>query len=338
MAEALPDGWTEHPDAASGNSFYYNAGTGETTWERPKPAAAAASPLPDGWTEHLDAASGRTFYFKEATGETSWEKPQSVEKKETGGAYALPESKKEDTTWSTAQARSLGKELKLDILKDKVQVMDKNTWKSVSKIIFALSTGSVTASTGMCVVFSQSQDEYWLLWRGDKHAEADAIMDLYFNPEAAQASSLPEGWTEHEDPGSGKTFYFKAATGETSWEKPQTASSAADALPDGWTEHNDPNSGKTFYYKAATGETSWEKPRAASDVKAALPEGWAEHVDPPSGRTFYYKAATGETSWERPRAEDSGALALKGVRTDVVIESSESRAAARSGSLKKSAW
>jgi len=78
MAGPLPAGWTENLDAASGRQFYYNAGTGETSWDRPQPAAGGGGALPEGWAEHLDAGSGRTFYYNAATGETAWEKPQSA--------------------------------------------------------------------------------------------------------------------------------------------------------------------------------------------------------------------------------------------------------------------
>lgn len=126
-------------------------------------------------------------------------------------------------------------------------------------------------------------------------------------------AALPAGWTEHAD-GSGKVFYYKAATGETSWDRPAAAVAAAAAsggLPEGWTEHMDPGSGRAFYCKAATGETSWEKPSnpaaASGAASGGLPEGWAEHQDPGSGKTFYYKAATGETSWEKPGGGAGGA-------------------------------
>jgi len=94
MAQPLPDGWTENLDPASGRQFYYNAGTGETSWERPQPPAGAASgALPEGWAEHLDAGSGRTFYYNAATGETAWEKPQSAAASPaaSNGPAALPE-------------------------------------------------------------------------------------------------------------------------------------------------------------------------------------------------------------------------------------------------------
>ena len=45
----LPSGWTAEKDPASGDTYYVNEMTGETTWEKPKPeqkAAAAAYPRP----------------------------------------------------------------------------------------------------------------------------------------------------------------------------------------------------------------------------------------------------------------------------------------------------
>lgn len=76
--DPLPAGWAEHTDPGSGNKFFYNAGTGETTWERPKNTAAATTALPEGWTEHLDAGSGKNFYYNASTGQTTWERPQAA--------------------------------------------------------------------------------------------------------------------------------------------------------------------------------------------------------------------------------------------------------------------
>jgi len=145
------------------------------------------------------------------------------------------------------------------------------------------------------------------------------------------AGALPPGWAAHLDPGSGRTFYYKEATGETSWEIPQPEPAAAGApaaasgaLPDGWAEHLDAGSGRTFFYNAGTGETSWDRPQATSATAApapaassALPEGWAEHVDPGSGRTFYHNVGTGETAWEKPAAPaaSSGWSKLRGSLT-----------------------
>ena len=40
---ALPDGWTEYQDEASGSSYYCHNETGRTQWDMPEPALTGAS-------------------------------------------------------------------------------------------------------------------------------------------------------------------------------------------------------------------------------------------------------------------------------------------------------
>jgi hypothetical protein len=54
---ALPDGWEEFTEAGTGDKYYFNARTKQTSWEHPgKPSSAAAEPtaakkkrVSDGW-------------------------------------------------------------------------------------------------------------------------------------------------------------------------------------------------------------------------------------------------------------------------------------------------
>jgi hypothetical protein len=101
----LPDGWVMVEDPQSGEMYYFNDATGETSWELPTEAQSEEpneaeyekqtalldetkhettcaadhneplSELPSGWEAVVDATSGETYYFNEETGETAWDPP-----------------------------------------------------------------------------------------------------------------------------------------------------------------------------------------------------------------------------------------------------------------------
>lgn len=77
--------------------------------------------------------------------------------------------------WSTSQVHALGKRFRLDILRGKSQVANKEIWTSVTETISAVYDGSLTASLGLVVLFFVSTDESWTLWFGEKAAVADEI-------------------------------------------------------------------------------------------------------------------------------------------------------------------
>uniref|UniRef100_A0A8D0L7Y9 Rho GTPase activating protein 27 n=1 Tax=Sphenodon punctatus TaxID=8508 RepID=A0A8D0L7Y9_SPHPU len=87
LTEPLPSSplsdWETHTDADSGQPFYYNPVTGQTTWDCPFDAPVEAvspttSPSPSlgEWSQYLDEASGQLFFYNSVTGQTSWEPPQ----------------------------------------------------------------------------------------------------------------------------------------------------------------------------------------------------------------------------------------------------------------------
>ena len=51
-------------------------------------------------------------------------------------------------------------------------------------------------------------------------------------------------------------------------------------LPDGWSEHFDPNSGQHYYYNAADGTTSWDRPQAPEAKEPVLKETEVEVEEP----------------------------------------------------------
>lgn len=69
--EASSDNWVETVDPTSGQIYYYNTITNETSWTKPSTEAA----LPENWVETLDPSSGRAYFYNSVTQETSWERP-----------------------------------------------------------------------------------------------------------------------------------------------------------------------------------------------------------------------------------------------------------------------
>ena len=67
----------------------------------------------------------------------------------------------------------------------------------------------------------------------------------------------------------------------------------------GWSVHRTED-GRTYYYHAATGTSSWEPPSAAPGGGAPAATGEWSTQTTADGRTYYYSSATGESSWEAP--------------------------------------
>ena len=74
--------WTKITDEASGEAYFYNETTGETSWDDPRSAELAGSDdigeselTPCPWAECIDEASGEPYYYNSSTGELVWDKP-----------------------------------------------------------------------------------------------------------------------------------------------------------------------------------------------------------------------------------------------------------------------
>mmetsp|Transcript_19874 Transcript_19874/g.43114 ORF Transcript_19874/g.43114 Transcript_19874/m.43114 type:complete len:259 (+) Transcript_19874:18-794(+) len=86
-----PPGWFAAIDEDSGDQYYCNEATGETTWDFP-PEPATEPPnqapvgdedednddLPPGWFAVPDPTSGDPYFCNEETGETTWDRPTSA--------------------------------------------------------------------------------------------------------------------------------------------------------------------------------------------------------------------------------------------------------------------
>mmetsp|Transcript_108523 Transcript_108523/g.305895 ORF Transcript_108523/g.305895 Transcript_108523/m.305895 type:complete len:260 (+) Transcript_108523:109-888(+) len=172
---ALPEGWTEHQDA-EGRTFYYNATSGESSWEVPAatyaPEAPAPSPyaaepeLPSGWAAYEDP-EGRKYYANASTGETSWDRP------------AAPAPAKPMGEWSTECTYTIGPEGNEAVFTGKAPLLDRGTYGSVVATVASLNNNEVPGvECGYCVIFSNSKQNYFMLWRSDKEVEAFTALGI----------------------------------------------------------------------------------------------------------------------------------------------------------------
>lgn len=83
--------WQEQTDPTSGNKYFYNAKTGETSWTDPRSSASTEEKAED-WAASVDPGSGKTYYYNAKTQQTTWDKPAILvaaeAKKETADAPA----------------------------------------------------------------------------------------------------------------------------------------------------------------------------------------------------------------------------------------------------------
>ncbi|ETV66803.1 hypothetical protein, variant 1 [Aphanomyces astaci] len=81
-SDLLP-GWKATVDKESGDVYYWNKATKETSWDKPsimksKPEKGV-TPLPYGWEEVQDPLSSDVYYWNIHTQKTQWERPVSLE-------------------------------------------------------------------------------------------------------------------------------------------------------------------------------------------------------------------------------------------------------------------
>ncbi|CAJ1954685.1 unnamed protein product [Cylindrotheca closterium] len=402
--DALPDGWTEVVDPSSGETYYYNPATQETSWEmpaeEPKATKVTEAPstdttmevlssmsqqpeelavpalgespeddgdLPDGWEEVVDPNSGDVYYFNSGSNETSWERPGAEPANEKSGEVEVVAS---EEMKSSAPAVEEAAEETAGLATEWEEVIDPN-----SGDIYYFNSVTNETSWERPSVEQMNGDSVELEPTASEDVQLEEPSELGVDPlvvasesEDAEAdtesSDLPENWTEAVDESSGQTYFYNSLTEETSWERPTNDEAVLEeqeeiheddpdknvvsdfktgaglntavedsVFPADWIEAVDESSGQTYYYNTATQETSWEKPLITSDLRDevaadatddrsetedkqedaavnettpetddGLPSDWIETEDG-NGQVYYYNTVTNETSWERPRNE-----------------------------------
>ena len=337
----LPPDWIAIIDSDTGETYYANEVTGESTWEKPISHQQSQQQthesdtqddhdnvssnsnnndelLPLGWFAAVDEQSGDTYYCNETTGETTWDRPSSSNKevvedvKETGGAVDQgadhndnrPQDDNDDDDlppgWFTAVDQDSGDTYYCN------EATGETTWDKPTMPTTSIEETSDREQHSAAGDKSQAAGDHFGSSVGDNMRRLSISGDFENSdsdlPSSTTSSSgLPLGWFAAVDEQSGDTYYCNEATGETTWDRPtqpaivedettassntnlssnQGESQDGDQLPNGWFSVTDPASGDVYYCNEVTGETTWDKPTIDKATTDLLLSRTSNNVDP----------------------------------------------------------
>jgi len=336
------------------------------------------APLPDGWTSLTDEASGRIYFFNAETGETSWDEPvgnvahesnvhdltqsassdNAVVVSETAPAITAADLFAQAPIADYSRMSDTDAEVNIpttdgvadDVIADEaishdtVGEDDVNPFKEEppsdpfassafdqpppldddvaepnAADVFAAPSPTDGVSPGETAALSSDVD---LVDDGSVEDKKKALEDT-----SPAIPPLPAGWTELFDESSSRVYYYNEESGITSWDRPSASSSgppdtaenpsSTSSLPidEGVESSEDIPSADGDYAPVEEKDGVVENASAGAAVALnaqplnheqehlrVLPEGWEQLVDPTSGNPYYFCTIDGTTSWERPVA------------------------------------
>ena len=221
---ALAPGWTEHVDA-HGRSYYCNATSGATSWDRHAAEAPAdggdggsnadgdAGALPEGWAELHSSEHNASYYYHAMSSQTLWERPkrasaQKANAKAKAAASAdvadgaLPEG------WEALHSPEHGATY--------------YHHAASSQTLWERPQSAAPTHAGSRLSMEKTRETTNAL------AEIDAIAEEVSDDARVGGGedALPEGWEALHSPEHGATYYHHTASSQTLWERPGKAAGA----------------------------------------------------------------------------------------------------------------
>ncbi len=224
----LPVGWEERTDATSGALYYFNAGTGESSWTLPKGPPGDSSGG-GGWEEREDPSTGAPYWYNTASGDSRWDNPNSdhammaeIMARETEAVWEArvdPSTsamyyfnlKTEESRWERPEG-----------FVDNEEEPQNTTATEIVKKVTMTWEERVDDSNGYPYFFNtETGDSVWEKPQELIDFEASGAGGSTNEGEAPAAAAENHHWEKKVDESSGITYYWNSKTDESVWEKPQ---------------------------------------------------------------------------------------------------------------------
>ena len=199
-------------------------------------AGETESALPAGWVEMVDSASGKTYYYTEAENTSTWERPVNIPAGPTNAEEVPEKPPKETSLPDSKGGNELGSDFTMvehSEAQPSEEPDAASTSETPKEDEADLPPGWVKIiDPASGTPYYINEAENITTWeRPSNEVGSQKLEDEkagVSQPEASsrvEDSALPPGWEEVVDPGSGKTYYVNEATNETTWDRPSVPSS-----------------------------------------------------------------------------------------------------------------
>ncbi|GKY95657.1 hypothetical protein MPSEU_000526700 [Mayamaea pseudoterrestris] len=323
--------WSEAVYEATGQTYYYNTVTLETSWERPslhnkaieKAAAMTGSVDPDVFVD-LDTPPELTLPERE--GElTTTNAYENYELSKRADEYQLPRGwmvELDEATGRTYYVHQMTMEttwdrpLTVQCVPEDALINETANDKRPEEVIQHPARGTMLTMEAMCdtapLSLSATADEVSMYDNGVPESAGHERPLAAFKHNAVEASSVLDEWTELLHGSNGELHVCNQATGETVWDRRESVSNDTQQLL--VNADTGPENVPETFVDSATYETEIEKlnfddGEATGPSEAEETCDWIEELEEASGRTYYYNTKTGETTWTRIGADVSASEA-----------------------------
>ena len=321
VSKPLPAGWQTAVDPTSGEKYYYNDLTGETSWVYPKIAKEESittdqevieQSMPT-QHEHIEE-SGPDELANEVMPEISTGESAAVDSVEEVKKESLNEEKILPAGWVASEDPASGEVFYYNNETGqsqweppvhhptafREQIVEHEAEKIPTETVQLEDTPITTEKPKrLSASHSDRQNANTDISSGSTVADdKDNNGTQLGSPE-----SPPTSWQAAVDPASGKSYYFNELTGETVWELPVDAKSTVAENDDVPSSTNIDEVDQNTEELSLSGKSTVDPRKELVEAAPKLPTGWLSAIDEASGKIYYYNDEIGETSWEPPKTK-----------------------------------